>query len=187
MAIYKRSVDFLPKASKEELEEQYKLSKTSIYAAILPLIASVIWVIAALINMNYKDRLTEAKGVVLGLEQEIESYNTTRKIQTEIVTKVEYIKETVYKDFYPQDFFDNVNNTIKSSGDAISDIYAYKRSEDGSFNIQGKARSFLDLAKIMVVFDQQENFDSVEVKSIYYDKEEDIVNFEINFTYQEEI
>ncbi len=57
MITYKKTVDFLPKLSRQEEEEKYKVSKAGLYAAVLPLLASVIWIIAVLINFYYKGEI----------------------------------------------------------------------------------------------------------------------------------
>lgn len=187
MAIYKQSVDFLPKLTREEEEEKFKVSKASLYAAVLPLFASIIWVIAVFINSFYKNEVKGVDAIILQKEREIASFDDVRSKHTELVLKVDILKDLVQKNFYPQRFFDYVSKTIKSTGDAHAEIYAYDREDDGTFNIQGKANSYLDLAKIMVVFNAQEEFSNVEIKSIRYDKEVDNVNFEINFVYTEDI
>lgn len=183
MALYKNSVDFLPQLSKEEIEEEYKVSRAAVYAAVLPLLASFIWVISALINATYKNDLKEVEGKILGAEQEIETYQDVRELQTELVLKIDLLTDTVNKDFHPQIFFDNVDSTIKSTGDAEARVYAYKRRKEGNFIVSGKADSYLDLAKIMVAFNKKDSFTSVDIQSISYDKEKDDVNFEIDFSY----
>lgn len=187
MAIYKQSVDFLPKLTHEEEEEKFKVSKASLYAAVLPLFVSIIWVIAVFINSFYKNEVIDTDAIILQKEREISSFDDVRSKHTELVLKVDVLKDLVQKNFYPQRFFDYISRTISSTGDAQAEIYAYGREDDGTFNIQGKANSYLDLAKIMVVFNAKEEFSNVEIKSIRYDKEVDNVNFEINFIYTEDI
>ncbi|MDD3647601.1 MAG: hypothetical protein PHS44_03840 [Candidatus Dojkabacteria bacterium] len=183
MAIYKQTVDFLPKESEEESREKYNLSKTALYAAILPLLASFIWVIAMLISVYYKREVSGYDQIIADKNAQIATYDSVRQKQTELVLKVDALAEVVTKDFNPQEFFDIVDKTIKETGDAKAGIYAYQREEDGLFVIQGKANSYLDLAKIMVVFNRKESFSQVQIKSIYYDKETDTVNFQVGFYY----
>ncbi|MBU0976777.1 MAG: hypothetical protein ABIE03_03205 [Patescibacteria group bacterium] len=185
MAIYKQSVDFLPKQTEEEVSEKYNLSKTALYAAVLPLLASFIWVIAMLISVYYKREVSSYNQIVADKNNEIATYDSVRRKQTELVLKVDALTDVVTRDFDPQEFFDIVDKTIKETGDAKAGIYAYQREEDGVFVVQGKANSYLDLAKIMVVFNRKEVFDQVQIKSIYYDKETDTVNFQVGFYYAE--
>lgn len=185
MALYKKSIDFLPKLTEEEVEEQYKISKTGVYAALLPLLASAIWVVSMLISSYFKGEIRQAEAVISEKENIIASYNDVRRKQTELVLKVDALEDIVQKDFYPQKFFEEVSATISKTGDAQAEVYAYGREDDGTFSIQGKANSYLDLAKIMVVFNAHEDFSSVMVDSIHYDRETDIVNFQISFRYSE--
>ncbi len=187
MAIYKQSVDFLPQLSKKEKEEKYKVSKAGIYASLLPLMASIIWVIAVFINSFYEGEVRGVEETIVQKQNEIKSYDEIRNKHAELVLKIDILKDLIQKNFYPQQFFNYVSSTIRSTGDAHAEIYAYGREEDGTFNIKGKATSYLDLAKIMVVFNQEEEFSNVEIESIRYDDEEDNVNFEINFIYTEDI
>ncbi|MFC1780093.1 hypothetical protein ACFLY9_00140 [Patescibacteria group bacterium] len=187
MAIYKQSIDFTPRLSKGEVKEKYKVSKAGVYSAILPLLTSIIWVIAMLINSYYKNEVRSIESTILSKNSEIESYSSVRSEYTELVLKVDALSDLVVKDFYPQRFFNNVTSTIRSTNDAQAEIYSYGRDDDGTFNISGRANSYLDLAKIMVAFNSKEEFSGVEVKSIRYDRELDNVNFEINFIYAEEV
>jgi hypothetical protein len=185
MPAFKRSVNFLPQVTEEEIEEKYNLTKTGLYAAVLPLLASFIWVIATLISGFYKAELKQREDTIEEKKLEIETYKPLRKKQSELIIKIEALSELVQKDFYPQKFFDDVTNTLQSTGDAQAEIYAYSRNDDGTFGIQGKANSYLDLSKIMVVFNNKDEFDEVVIKSIRYDKDFDNVNFEISFIYNE--
>jgi Tfp pilus assembly protein PilN len=185
MAIYKQSIDFLPKLSVREIKEAEKVSKASIYAAVLPLLASLIWVIAMFINSQYKADVADLDATIAQKEAEIATYNELRQTHTELVLKVDALTDVVSKDFYPQKFFDDITKTIKATNDAKAEIYAYAREEDGTFTIQGKANSYLDLAKIMVVFRAKAEFEQVEIDSIYYDRLTDSVNFEISFIYSD--
>jgi hypothetical protein len=186
MTVYKRSIDFLPQLSKGEKEERFKVSKAGLYAAVLPLLASLIWVISMFINSYYKSELDDVNSVIAQKEGEIENYSSLVESYSELVLKVEALSDVVDKDFYPQKFFDDVARTISSTNDAQAEIYAYGRDEEGVFTISGKANSYLDLAKIMVVFDSKEEFLDVGIKSIRYDEENSNVNFEISFIYAEE-
>lgn len=186
MATFKKSVDFMPRLTKEEKEEKFKLSRAAIYAAVLPLLASFIWVIAMFINSYYAGQVKNTEATIQQRKDEIASYDNIRKKHTELVLKIENLQELVIRDFFPQKFFDVVSDTIRSTGDAQASIYAYGREESGTFNIKGKANSYLDLAKIMVVFNSKKEFYSVEIRSIHYDEEKDEVNFEIIFEYIEE-
>ena len=186
MATYKQGIDFLPKQSKAEVEEESRLSRTSIYAAVLPLLAAVIWVISGLINLSYKSELKTVKGKILGAEKTIETYNPLRELQTEVYKKVELLSTIIGRDFYPQELFNKVDDTIEETTGASSSIYGYKRDSEGMFTVSGRAQSYMDLAKIMVVFRQQEEFNGVRIKSIFYNIDEDYVNFEINFFYFKE-
>lgn len=185
MAIYKQSIDFLPKLSVEEVKEAEKVSKASVYAAILPLLASLIWVIAVFINSQYKTEVARLDQTIGKKEAEIQIYKSVREQQTELVLKVDAITEVIAKDFYPQKFFEDITKTIKSTNDAQAEIYAYGREVDGTFSIEGKADSYLDLAKIIVVFRAKQEFSNVEINAIYYDREVNDVNFKITFIYSE--
>ena len=185
MAIYKQSIDLLPRLSEEEIVEKAKLSRTGLYAAVLPLLASLIWVIATSISGYYRNEVRKLDDTITQKESEITSYESIRQKQTELVLKVEALEDLVTKDFCPQKFFNDVSQTIRSTGDAQAEIYAYTRDDDGTFGIQGKANSYLDLAKIMVVFNNKDEFENVGIESIRYDKEVDNVNFEISFEYAE--
>jgi len=183
MALYKRTIDFLPVASDEELQEKQKVSKTGIYAAFLPVLAAFMWIIAILVGSNYVRELRSLDDTIVSKDAEISSYDSVRQKQTELILKVESLTEVVEKDFYPQKFFDDVENTIKTTGDAQAAVYSYVREGDGTFHIQGKANSYLDLAKIMVVFHLQKEFRDVQIESIHYDRVLDDVNFEVKFLY----
>jgi hypothetical protein len=187
MAIYKQSIDFIPRLSKDEVKEKYKVSKAGVYSAVLPLLTSIIWVIAMLINSYYKNEVASIDNTIASKNSEIGGYSDVRGEYTELVLKVDALSDLVVKDFYPQQFFNNVSTTIRSTNDAQAEIYSYGRDDDGTFNISGKANSYLDLAKIMVAFNSREEFSGVDIKSIRYDREMDNVNFEINFTYAEEV
>lgn len=183
MAFYKQSVDFLPKLSAEELEETKKVSRASIYAAILPLLASIIWVIAVFINSQYKNEVIALDRSIAEKEQQISTYDDIRLTQTELVLKVEALSDVIGKNFSPKQFFNDISKTIRETGDAQTEIFAYSRTDDGTFSIEGSANSYLDLAKIMVVFRGKDQFDEVEIDSIQYDKKSDNVNFEVSFIY----
>lgn len=185
MAVYKQSIDFSPKPTVEDSEEKYKVSKAGVYSAILPFFASLIWVVALLIGVYYKDKVKELDTVIAQKEQEIATYNPTREKHTELVLKVEALKDVVTKDFDPQRFFDTVESTIKKTGGAYAGVYAYERDESGKFVISGRAQSYLDLAKIMVAFNKHKGFNDVGIRSIYYDKKVNNVNFEVSFYYSE--
>jgi hypothetical protein len=185
MATYKQSINFLPTITKEQEKEEIKFSKTAIYAALLPFLASIIWVIAMLMNLYYKGEVGKVDTEITTKNKQIATYNDIRMKQTELVLKVDALKDLVTKNFYPQEFFDNINRTIKATGDAQAEVYSYGRTEDGTFNIKGRAHSYLDLAKIMVVFSAQKGFGNVEIKSISYSRESNNVNFEITFNYVE--
>ncbi len=185
MITYKKTVDFLPKLSRQEEEEKYKVSKAGLYAAVLPLLASVIWIIAVLINFYYKGEIDNLEKTIRARNTEIQSYNNIRKKHSELVLKVESLKDIVHKDFYPQKFFDTIKETIQSAGGAQAEIYSYSRDEEGKFTIRGKANSYIDLAKIMVAFNTKKEFEGVDIRSIYYNKNENNVNFEIEFFYSE--
>jgi len=186
MALYKQSIDFLPKPTKEEVEDKYKVSKAGVYAALLPLLAALIWLIAMVISTYFKSEVSKKEETIRERESTIASYNQVRLHQTELVLKIEELKEIVIKDFYPQKFFNEVSRTIRSTGDAQAEVYAYGREQDGTFSIKGMANSYLDLAKIMVAFNLREEFNNVLIDSIYYDREKDNVNFQISFLYSEE-
>jgi len=183
MSAYSQSVDFLPKLSKKQKEEQYNVSKAGLYASILPLLASLIWVLAVFGGSYYKEEVQKKDATIIEKEREISSYSSIRNKHSELVLKVDALKDIIEKDFYPQKFFNDVSQTIKSTGDAHADIYAYGREEGSEFIIKGKANSYLDLAKIMVVFTQKETFDNVVIESIRYNEKTDNVNFEVSFTY----
>lgn len=139
MSIYKQSIDFLPKPSIEEVEEKYKVSKAALYAAVLPLLASLIWVIAMLINVYYKGEVKALDNTIADREAEIETFDLIRTKQSELVLKVEALKDIVIRDFYPQKFFDEVENTIKTTGGAQAGIYAYGRKRGWSLYHPGKS------------------------------------------------
>lgn len=181
--MYKQSINFLPKKSEEENIEEFKLSNATIYSAILPLLASVIWVIAMLINVLYKADLDNLKAETEKREKRKESLSFVIEKNNELAQKVNALKEIVRKDFFPEAFFSIVKSTIRSTGDAEADVLAYKRSSDGKFTIRGKAKSYIDLAKIINAFYYSKSFSSVEIKSIFFDKEAQNVNFEISFFY----
>ncbi|MBN2015752.1 hypothetical protein JW766_02875 [Candidatus Dojkabacteria bacterium] len=183
MPVYKHTIDFLPKPSTEEVEERFKVSKAGVYAAILPLLAALIWLAAVFINFYYRNEVKQVEAEILAKRVEVDSYLETRRKQTELVLKVDSLTDLVQKDFFPQKFFDDVSDTIKSTGDAQATIYAYGREEDGMFSIEGRANSYLDLAKIMVVFTGKREFENVIIKSIHYNPERNNVNFEIKFYY----
>lgn len=186
MAVYKQAVDFLPQPTKEEIESQYKVSRIGVYSALLPLGAAFIWVIALVIGAYFKGETRKAEATIKQREDTITTYNDVRLKQTELVLKIDALKDIVLKDFYPQRFFNEVAKTIRSTGDAQAEVYAYSRKEDGTFSIQGKAHSYLDLAKIMVVFNSSEDFTNVVIDSISYDRESDNVNFKVSFLYSVE-
>jgi hypothetical protein len=186
VALYKQSVDFLPKPSEEQLAQESQISKTGLYAAVLPLIAAVIWVIAMLGNLYYKNELSKRDDTIVSKQSQIAQFNDVRLKQTELVLKVDALKESIEKDFYPQKFFDDINANIKATGDAQATVYAYNRSTNGEFSIQGRANSYLDLAKIIVVFQKQAAFTSVDITSISFDRARNTVNFEISFNYTKE-
>lgn len=186
MATFKQSVDFLPKLTKEEKKEQFNVSKAGLYASILPLLASLIWIIAVFGGVYFKEEVAKVDAMVVEKEREISTYSSARNKHTELVLKVDALKDLIQKDFYPQKFFTDVSQTIKSTGDAQAEIYAYGREAGSEFIIKGKANSYLDLAKIMVVFTQKEEFDNVVIESIRYNQETDNVNFEVSFNYAEE-
>jgi hypothetical protein len=185
MAIYKQVIDFLPRPSKEEEIEHYNVSKASLYAAVLPLLVSVIWVFASLVSLYFKDEVLSYDKTIQEKENLIASYNEVTNKHTELTLKVDALKDLIQKDFYPQKFFEDITTTIKSTGDAQAEVYAYGRRETGEFSISGKADSYIDLAKIMVVFTQKKEFQNVVIDSIRYDEATDNVNFEISFKYSE--
>jgi len=185
MAVYKKSVNLLPKLSEEDLIEKEKISQTALYAAILPLFAALVWVVALLVTGFYKNQEKNVDEIVSDRQEVIGSYDGLREKQTALVMKVEALTELVGKDFFPQKFFDLTLETINSTGDAQAELYAYTRADDGLFGLQGKANSYLDLAKIMVAFNSKPGFSEVNISSIHYDKEKDDVNFEIIFYYED--
>lgn len=185
MALYKQSIDFLPKLSEEEKREATKVSRAGVYAAILPLLASIIWVLAMFIGGMYRQDVAELDATISQKNLEIGTYNDTRQVQTELILKVDALSEFVEKNFSPRRFFNEVTKTINSAGDAEAEIYAYNRDEDGVFSIEGRANSYLDLAKIVVVFRNTVEFDEVLIDEIYYNDEADYVNFKISFVYAE--
>jgi hypothetical protein len=185
MAVYKQGIDFLPQTSKEEKKEKQKVSKAAVYAAILPLLATIIWLLVLFVNSYYKGNAEKLDATIAEKEEEILGYGDVREDYVTLVAKVESLEEYIAKDFYPQDFFDNITRTLNSTTGAKTQIYSYGRDEDGVFSISGKAVSYLDLAKVMVAFTETTEFLNTEIKSIRYDEEADNVNFEITFEYQE--
>lgn len=185
MAVYKQGIDFLPQASKEEKKEKQKVSKAAVYAAVLPLLATVIWLLVLFVNSYYKANAKKLDETISEKEEKIQTYDDVRNDYITLVAKVESLDDLIARDFYPQDFFDNITNTLSSTTGAKTQIYSYERDDEGVFSISGKAESYLDLAKVMVAFTGREEFLNTEIKSIRYDEEEDNVNFEIAFEYQE--
>lgn len=182
--IYKRSISFLPTPTEEELEKEEKRGMTGVYAAFLPLIAAIFWIIVVFLNDGvYADQVNILDGKIVEKENEIASYDYLERKHTELVLKTDALKDLIVKDFEPEEFFLDVKTSISATKGAQAEIYSYERDEEGRFTIQGKARSYLDLAKIVEVFNSEPKYVGVRVESIHYNEEEDNVNFELSFFY----
>ncbi len=181
MAQIKRSIDFLPKPTKEQIREEVDKSKNGLYASLLPLAAAVVWVLTMLVNNYMKGKVLAVDQEIVNRKAEIETYQSLRSKQSELVLKVDALREFVTKDFYPQKFFDDVSQIIKQAQDI--EVYAYERDSDGTFKIQGRAASYIELAKVMWIFNSRETFTNVLIDSIRYDEDRDRINFEISFMY----
>lgn len=182
--IYKRTISFLPTPTEEELQVEEKRGVTGVYAAFLPLLAAIFWIIVVFVNEGvYGDRLALLDADIKDKKAEITSYKYLEEKHTELVLKVEALKDLIIRDFEPEHFFRDIEKSLAATQGANSEIYSYSRDESGAFTIEGRAGSFLDLAKIVEVFNSETKYSSVQVKGIYYNEEEDNVNFELNFLY----
>lgn len=184
-SIYRRSVNLIPKASVEEIKEKEHQSTAGLYAALLPMFGALIWLLLIFINNSYQNEINKLDTEISSLNTKIATYDPYVARHTELVRKTDALYELVRRDFEPGKFFFDVNDNLSSTKDAKAEIYSYERSEDGKFTIKGIASSYVDLAKIMVVFSNNTKFVNVLIKKISFDEVADVVNFEITFEYKE--
>lgn len=187
MAVYRRSINLIPQKSEEEIKKEESRSTLGVYTALLPMFAALTWLILVYVNSVHQSEIDSLDQDITDRQQTIDSYATVRQEHTELVKKVEVITNVVQKDFEPNQFFRDLEDSIESTQDAQSGITSYERDGSGMFTINAKAGSYLDLAKIIVVFENHTVFANAVVDKISLDETDNTVNFELTFEYLDPI
>lgn len=154
---------------KKRQQKKVSIDNTTVFSAVLPLVAILIWVVFTLLSSFKTREITTLNKNIKTKETEIAGYKDDKDLNAILVLKTRVLSEIVKKDVNPENFFNIVQNTIKKSGRNIK-ITAYGRESSGVFTISATGESIKDVTDITRIFRQQEGLSNVKIKNIRVEK-----------------
>ncbi|MEI6462210.1 MAG: hypothetical protein WCO33_00890 [bacterium] len=178
----KNYINLLTKKTQGELKDAKNIEFSSIYSAFLPILACVVWIGLVIANGAVSQNVKIEK-VNIETQKTMENdMSVYQKNNGQLVQKVDILKPIIQKDVDPNKVFDQIRKNLSTYSEILS-IDGYTRKSDGQFSFSGKSKTYLDLSRVIKKFEQNTELKNVNLKSIAYNKDADIVTFSVTFYY----
>lgn len=178
----KSDINLLTKKTDTEKKDEKNIVSSSIYSAFLPILACVIWIGLVVANGAVSQNVKIEK---LNIETQKNVENDMlvyQKNNGQLVKKVDILKPIIERDVDPNKVFDQIRKNLSTYRDILS-IDGYTRNSEGQFSFSGKSRTYLELSRVIKKFEENSELKDVNIKSISYNKTDNVVTFSINFFY----
>ena len=164
------------------MKDARNIEFSSIYSAFLPILACVVWIGLVVANGAVANNVKIEK-VNIETQKTMENDMTVfKKNNGQLVKKIDILKPIIEKDVDPNKVFDQIRKNLSTYSEILS-IDGYTRKSDGQFSFSGKSRTYLELSRVIKKFEENAELKNVNLKSISYNKESDVVSFAVTFYY----
>ncbi|MEI6886728.1 MAG: PilN domain-containing protein [bacterium] len=178
----KNFVNLLTKKTQGEMKDARNIEFSSIYSAFLPILACVVWIGLVVANGAVANNVKIEK-VNIETQKTMENDMTVfKKNNGQLVKKIDILKPIIERDVDPNKVFDQIRKNLSTYSEILS-IDGYTRKSDGQFSFSGKSRTYLELSRVIKKFEENAELKNVNLKSISYNKESDVVSFAVTFYY----
>lgn len=159
------SFNLVPEKPKELIVKEEERDISSVYTAVLPLFAVLVWIGALLFNglLVEKTKATWQKSIDTK-NARIQSEFLPAIIQNgELVVKTKALAELIVKDIKPENLF-RITEEIFPTKETGVEISGYGRDADGSFKINIITDTYEKLAEVTRRFSNNKNVSGVTIK-----------------------
>lgn len=159
--------NLLPQKTKDEVQSEEKRDKTSVYTALLPLLAVLVWLLLVFVNgMFLSDMKIEAQTEVDIRQRRIDQEFLPVRIQHgELVIKTRSLADLIQLDIKPEILFVLVEDIFPYEESGV-EIIGYGREDDGSFNISVQADSYLKFSEVVRRFSNYDGVFDVSISGV---------------------
>ncbi|MBN1331620.1 hypothetical protein JW978_01905 [Candidatus Dojkabacteria bacterium] len=174
------SFNLLPPKSKEVIAREENRSNSLLYAAFLLFGITLIWLSVRLIDSAFLKRSLDIWNETRQQKEiEIDSYNTYKSANGELVMKTRSLAPVVEKHTDPDLVFDFIDSLIKQTTPNV-DIVSYGRTSEGTFQFEGLTSSTEDVASLILEFNQQDQVEDARLNRIREDSDTNKYSFIID-------
>lgn len=176
------SFNLLPQKTKEQIVKEDKRDQTSLYTAIFPLLATLIWLSIVVYNGTFlQKQIADLQNSIAEKNDKIERQYLPLRIQHgELVIKTSALSTLIQKDIKPESLF-ILTEKIFPVTDPDIVIIGYGRYADGTFNITIGVPNFKKLAEVTRRFSNFEATTNIRISSATKIDNQDQVRAIINF------
>jgi hypothetical protein len=174
--------NLLPAPSKEEVAKEENRDTSSIYIALFPLIATVLWLAVVVINATWVQGYIDGWNTKIASQnRQIDGFSLEKQSNGELFEKTKTLKPVITKHIIPNEFFSLVETRILTTSPETI-IQNYGREESGRFTVTADAKDYQEVAKIIYDFTSDENFDEVKFQNVSMNSN-GLVTFNLEFLF----
>ncbi|MBD3280764.1 hypothetical protein GF389_04545 [Candidatus Dojkabacteria bacterium] len=160
------SFNLLPPKSEKQKAKEEKRSNSLLYASLLLFGITFAWLGIRLVDSALISRSLESwKQTEIDKENEIQSYNTYKSANGQLVLKTRSLAPVVDKHTDPDLVFEFIDSLIKETSPNVQ-IDSYGRSSEGNFQVAGVSNTTEEVTQIVTAFNAEEQVLDAMLNSI---------------------
>ena len=163
------SFNLLPPRSESEVAKEENRSNSLLYASFLLFVITLGWLSIRLIDSAFVKRsLNNWNETQIQKKQEIDTYNVYASANGELVLKTRSLGPVVEKHIDPDFVFNFVDSLIKQTT-PTTEILSYGRNSEGTFQVEGIAKSTGDISALVSAFNAEEQVEDARLNNLALD------------------
>jgi hypothetical protein len=159
-----KSINLIPKLSKEEVAEEKKKKTLNLGSVISLMVLVLITIVIVSFNIISKIQLNSEKSKLYKRESEIEAYSQKILANNEIKERIQLYKEISSTAYSPKGVIDYMNLMASRSGSTTISVFSF--TNDLSFVIEGRAYNLEDVSKFWYLLTNDKKVEDVELESV---------------------
>ncbi len=155
--------NLLPERSREEIAKLVERDDSVLYSFILIFVSIFAYLLLNLIQLFLIDvRIATNNGRINSLNTQVESFDSIRSVNGELIRKSSSLKEALTKDIKPNRFIEISNQIVQGNGNILN----YEREDSGLFVLNIRINNPQDAIQILERGKSNESLQNLYVRRI---------------------
>ena len=171
------SFNLLPPKSVAQVAKEENRSNSLLYASILLFGITFSWLSIRLVDSAFVKRSVDNwNETKQAKELEIQTYNTYKSANGQLVLKTRSLGPVVEKHTDPDLVFEFIDSLIKQTT-PNAEILSYGRNSTGTFQVRGITNSLADVSSLIVAFNAEDQVEDARLNSTQKDTDSGYYDF----------